>query len=74
MAFALTLDKLLTDALETLAPHFSAFDFEEPFTLSGDLALSKPVIATISNKFFHGSKHDPEKRARMREELAEPES
>lgn len=70
MAFALLLDNKMTKLMETLEPHFSALNFDEPFTISSDLAIFKPAIATIANRFFHKSELDPAKRALMQKHLA----
>jgi len=69
MAFALLLDNKMTRLMSTLEPHFSALNFDEPFTISSDLAIFKPAIATIANRFHHGSAPDPIKRERMQQLL-----
>ena len=65
MSFALLGDKLLEEGTSTLKPHFSAFDLSTPFTVSGDLNMSKPAFNTISNWFHVETEPDPDKRKKM---------
>lgn len=49
------LDEKMADGLRHLDPHKSVFNFESPRQVSGNLAMPKPVVASISNWF-----HSPE--------------
>ena len=65
--FTLSLDKVTEDALSALAPHKSVFDFDKPRKVSGNLAMPKQVVSTISSWLSnsHGENVDPEKLQRM---------
>ena len=69
MAFALILDHKLGDALNTLKPHFSAFNLNDPFTISSDLGMPKPAIATIGNYLYHQDSPVPDKVTWMQQNL-----
>lgn len=63
----LSLDNHTAEELRKLAPHMSAFDLNEPRAVSKNLAMPKPVVATIAN-WVHSaqaSQVDPAKLALM---------
>lgn len=49
LAIVLALDKKMSHAIRTLGLHTSVFDFDQPYSVSGLMALPKPDIATIAN-------------------------
>lgn len=63
----LSLDNHTAEELRKLAPHMSTFDLNDPRAVSKNLAMPKPVVATIANwvHFPHEDAADPEKLARM---------
>ena len=63
----LFLDNLVTDEMKHLAPHKSVFDLNEPRQVSGNLAMPKPVVATVSNWLHSLEQTDPVKLVRMEE-------
>jgi hypothetical protein len=63
----LSLDNYVSEELEKLAPHMSVFDLNAPRSVSKNLSMPKPVVATIAN-WMHSMKDRPldqEKLARM---------
>lgn len=67
MNFTLALDKVMADFLENMAPHKSTFGLDKPFKVTGDLAIPKPVVATIASWMDHpdGDIVDPVKAKAM---------
>lgn len=49
MSSQLTLDNHTTRAFQSLEPHLSGFGMHEPFEVSGNVWLPKPVVAVVSN-------------------------
>jgi hypothetical protein len=47
--FSLAIDNYVADAYKNLEPHKSVFSLDEPFKVSSNLSMPKPVISTISN-------------------------
>lgn len=47
--FTLTLSNDLSHELRHLDPHKSAFELDNPRTISGNLSIPKTVVGTISN-------------------------
>lgn len=47
--FSLAIDNYVAGAYKNLEPHKSVFSLDEPFKVSDNLAIPKPVISTISN-------------------------
>ena len=65
--FTLSLDNYTTDALKALSPHKSVFGLDEPREVSSNLAMPKPVVATIANwvHSYTTNDIDPVKAERM---------
>lgn len=61
------LDEMLGNELRHLEPHKSVFDLNEPKAVSSNLAMPKPVVASISNWFHSPEAVDPVKLSRMKE-------
>ena len=55
MALILTLDKTMSDMIEPLSPHKSAFDISRYRSLSSNNSIPKPVVATISSSLSGSS-------------------
>lgn len=64
----LMLDNFMANEMRHLAPHKSVFDLNEPYAVSGNLAMPKPVVASISN-FIHYDLPPDEGKLAMMEEL-----
>lgn len=65
MTFNLLLDRYMTEGMRTLEPHFSAFNLAAPRTISSDVMIPKPLMATMGNWIYHDKPVDPAKRDRM---------
>lgn len=63
----LSLDNYVSEELEKLAPHMSVFDLNAPRSVSKNLSMPKPVVATIANWMhsMHDRPLDQEKLAKM---------
>lgn len=55
----------MTEGMRTLEPHFSAFNLAAPRTISNDVMIPKPLMATIGNWIYHDKPLDVEKQTRM---------
>lgn len=64
------IDNWTAENLQKLAPHMSVFGLDQPFAVTRNLSMPKPVVATIST-WMHDPLEapDPVKQARMRELL-----
>jgi hypothetical protein len=63
----LSLDHMTAEELRALAPHKSIFGLDDPYAVSGNASMPKPVVATIAN-FVHWHEEDaddPEKARKM---------
>lgn len=58
MSLYLNLDKFQHDNFTALAPHTSAWDVINQFTVSGVIDLPKPVYATLNNFLMRKRKPD----------------
>ena len=66
--FSLAIDNYVAGAYKNLEPHKSVFSLDEPYKVSGNLSMPKPVISTISNFLdtpLTEEDFDPEKIAAM---------
>lgn len=54
----MAIDHAITDELRPLSAHFSAFGLSEPFKVSRNVSMPKPVLATIANWLHHPDQFD----------------
>lgn len=50
--FSLAIDNYVAEEYKNLLPHKSVFNLDKPFAVSDNLAMPKPVVATI-NSWIH---------------------
>jgi hypothetical protein len=67
MSVILTMDVVTTEALMPMLPHENVYDMSAPRKISGNPAISKPVVMTIANALSEKRVADPAKLARMKE-------
>lgn len=55
--FMLILDNDLSNELRHLDPHKSAFELDQPRTVSGNMSIPKTAVATMSN-WIHSDENE----------------
>jgi hypothetical protein len=45
----LSIDLITAEELQKLAPHMGAFTLDKPYTVSKNISIPAPVVATIAN-------------------------
>ena len=55
----LILDNELSKDLSNLDPHKSAFELDEPRTISGNMSMPKTAVATMSNWIHREENSEP---------------
>ena len=66
VSIILAMDTVTAEALAPLAPSMNTFSMSSPRKISGNPAISKPVVSTIANALHLKHPVDPEKLERMK--------